>query len=42
MKIKMQLQPILADGTKKYPNMISGAIVLAREDGVRKGIFRGL
>ena len=38
----MQLQPILADGTKKYPNMIQGAIILGREEGVRKGIYRGL
>jgi hypothetical protein len=28
MKIKMQLQPILEDGTKKYPNMIKGAWIL--------------
>ena len=42
MKIKMQLQPILPDGKLKYPNMVKGIYVLGKEEGLRKGIFKGL
>jgi hypothetical protein len=38
----MQLQPTLPDGTKKYKNMIQGVILVAKEEGVKKGMFKGI
>lgn len=42
MKIKMQLQPVLPDGKLKYPNMIKGIYILGKEEGIQKGVFKGL
>lgn len=42
IKIRMQLQQKAADGTKKYPNMVSGIAIIAREEGIRSGIYKGI
>ena len=42
IKIRMQLQPVMPDGTKKYPNMLSGMRIIAMEEGMRKGIYKGI
>lgn len=42
IKIRLQLQKPLADGTKKYKGMISGIGVIAKEEGVRHGVYRGI
>jgi hypothetical protein len=42
IKIRMQLQPTLEDGTKKYKNMIQGMKLVASEEGIRRGIYRGI
>lgn len=38
----MQLQPTLADGTKKYRNMIQGIMLVAQEEGMKKGVYKGI
>lgn len=38
----MQLQPVLPDGTKKYPNMLSGMRIVAMEEGVTRGLYKGI
>jgi hypothetical protein len=38
----MQLQTPLADGTKKYKNMIQGIMLVAQEEGLKKGIYKGI
>lgn len=42
IKIRMQLQKPLADGTKKYKNMPQGILLVAKEEGIRKGIYKGI
>jgi solute carrier family 25 protein 14/30 len=42
IKIRMQLQPTLPDGTKKYSNMIKGIILVSKEEGIRGGIYKGI
>lgn len=42
IKIRMQLQPTLPDGTKKYRNMIQGIQCVAKEEGIKRGIYKGI
>ena len=42
IKIRMQLQPVLPDGTKKYSNMVQGIMMVANEEGLRRGIYKGI
>lgn len=42
IKIRMQLQKPLEDGTKKYKNMPQGILLVAKEEGIRKGIYKGI
>lgn len=42
IKIRMQLQPTLEDGSKKYKNMMQGIMLVAKEEGIRSGIYRGI
>lgn len=32
----------MADGTKKYKNMISGIMLVANEEGIKNGVLRGI
>mgnify|MGYP000894673514 CR=1 FL=1 len=42
IKIRMQIQPTLADGSKKYKNMVQGIFLVAKEEGIRKGMYKGI
>ena len=42
IKIRMQLQPTLPDGTKKYRNMMQGIVLVAKEEGIKKGVYKGI
>ena len=42
IKIRMQLQPVLPDGSKKYRNMLQGIVLVSKEEGIRSGIYRGI
>ena len=42
IKVRMQIQVPLPDGTKKYPNMIAGIKTIMAEEGVRYGIYKGI
>ena len=42
IKIRMQLQKPLPDGSMRYKNMIQGIMMVAREEGLKKGIYKGI
>jgi len=42
IKIRMQLQKPLADGTLKYPGMIRGIQIIAAEEGLKGGVYKGI
>ena len=41
-KIRMQIQKVQADGTKKYPNLVKGIFVIYTEEGLRRGVYKGI
>ncbi len=41
-KIKMQIQKPLDDGSKKYTNLVQGILLIAKEEGWRKGVYKGI
>ena len=41
-KIRMQIQQPLADGSKKYKNLIQGIYLIGKEEGLRRGIYKGI
>ena len=41
-KIRMQIQMPLADGSKKYKNLVQGIYVIHGEEGLRNGIYKGI
>ena len=38
----MQIQKPLEDGSKKYRNLIQGILLIAKEEGWRKGVYKGI
>lgn len=42
IKIRMQLQPTLEDGTKKYKGLVQGIKLIASEEGLKKGVYKGI
>jgi hypothetical protein len=42
IKIRMQIQKPLPDGSKKYRNMIQGILLISKEEGIRRGIYKGI
>jgi len=42
IKIRMQIQPLLEDGSKKYKNMVQGTFLVVKEEGLRRGIYKGI
>lgn len=41
-KIRLQIQVPLANGTKKYKNLVHGIYVIGTEEGLRNGIYKGI
>ena len=41
-KIRMQIQRPMADGTKKYKNLMHGLYMIGKEEGLRHGIYKGI
>lgn len=42
IKIRMQLQKPGPDGKLRYPGMLSGLKIIAAEEGIRFGIYKGI
>ncbi len=38
----MQIQKPLVDGSRKYRNLIQGILLIAKEEGWRKGVYKGI
>jgi len=41
-KIRMQIQPINPDGTRKYPNIMKGIWTIYKEEGMKRGVYKGI
>ena len=41
-KVKMQIQQKLPDGSKKYKNLIQGIYIIQKEEGLRRGVYKGI
>ena len=38
----MQIQKPLVDGSRKYRNLIQGILLIAKAEGWRKGVYKGI